>query len=163
MITGRLQQIKAAGLAALFFVASIPLAHALPPGQRDFDSNSVNSTQRTDNKSTSFFAVVPSTIVTVNNDVTRTCVIQFSVSFAASPSGDLIQAGFVVDSLNPNRCKANGPRYFGNGSFTAIWPVAIGAGLHTIRACFGALENSGDKLATAALDQRSLTVECRTQ
>lgn len=134
-----------------------PAAQAIPPNQRDFNATTVRTTNSTTG------VPVPGTFVTVNNDVPRTCVIQFSAD-AISTVNDLVLVGYTVDSASPAACtQTGGPGGFaGVGASTAVWVRAIPRGLHTIRACFGVgdLEGNGGR---ATLLTRSLTVECRTQ
>lgn len=150
-------------MALALWVGAQTLAHAIPPGQRDWDSDLV------DTSSTSY-VLVPNTKVTVNNDVLRHCVIEFSAE-ARSSINDAVAVGYTVDSIDPAACiYAGGPRQFHashpytvtHETHTVVWVRPIGRGLHTIRACYVAVEGGGDP-TTVSLFRRSLTVGCRTQ
>jgi hypothetical protein len=147
-------------MMALILCASA--VHAIPPNQKDTDVDFVTTTSET-------FVLVPNTSVTVNNDVTRNCIIQFNAE-AASSDNDGTMVAHKVDAAP---CTAvGGPVLFqsdtvsGGAAHTATWVRHIGAGLNTIRVCY-ALEdganNQNSDGGTAQLRRRSLTVECRTQ
>lgn len=144
--------------AMLFWAILQPAAQAIPPNQRDFDANTVRTSLGG--------ALVPGTFVTVNNDVARACVIQFSAD-ATSSGSDLVRVGYTVDSLNRLACVTTGgpATLAGDGTSvggTVTWVRTIPRGLHTIRACYGIADIDGGG-GQASLFDRSLTVECRTQ
>jgi len=110
---------------------------------------------------------VPGTFVTVNNDVARARVIQFSADALAS-GDDFVRVGYIVDSTNRLACASTGgPGYLASdgssvGGGTVTWVRSIAGGLHTIKACYGIVDIDGGG-GQATLYDRSLTVECRTQ
>lgn len=134
-----------------------PAAQAIPPNQRDFNANTV----RTANTTTR--VLVPGTFVTVNNDVARNCVIQFSAD-AVSTVNDLVLVGYTVDSMSPAACtQAGGPGAFaGNGAGTAVWVRPIPRGLHTIRACFGVGDLEGNGGQATLFTRASLSAKAKS-
>lgn len=157
------QRALSLSVTAILFWASVqPAAQAIPPGQKDFDANRVGTR--------ALRALVPGTFVTVNNDVARNCVIEFSADalssdiVGSSSERDFVLVGYTIDSTNPASCtNAGGPSGFnGWGAGTAAWVRIIPRGLHTIRACYGVGDVDSDG-GQASLLQRSLTAECRTQ
>lgn len=145
-------------MAVLFWALVPHVAQAIPPNQKDSDATTVRTTLPR--------SLVPGAFVTVNNDVARSCVIQFS-SDAIASGDDFVRVGYIVDSTNRLACaSAGGPGYLASdGSSvggTVTWVRAIPRGLHTIRACYGIVDIDGGG-GQATLYDRSLTVECRTQ
>lgn len=147
-------------IAALMLgIVAASAARALPVNQRDFDINTVRTAKSTAG------VLVPGTFVTVNNDVARICIIEFSAE-ATSTIDDGVLTGYTIDSTNPANCDSSGGPFLlqsgSAGTHTAVWTKVIARGLHTIRACYGLLDADNDG-GVATLFRRSLTVECRTQ
>lgn len=145
--------------ALVLAIGAAPVAQAIPPNQRDFDTNSVRT-------ASSNGVLVPGTFVTVNNDVARLCNIEFA-AVMSSTDGDLAAVGYILDSPNPAACVVTGgaPAVHSGAlpeTHTAKWIRGIGGGLHTIRLCYSVVDRNGGG-GTAILSNRSLTVECRTQ
>jgi len=166
MNTRILQTIKATAVGALVLgVCLPPSAQAILPNQFDVESNLVFTSSES-------FVLVPGSSVTVNNGTTaRNCVIQFSADAAVSLLGEGVLVGLAIggSGVGASTCSsAGGPEFFHIRSGfqetqTAVFVRNIPSGTSTIKACFRVFDVGPDRGAIAFLDDRTLTVECRTQ
>lgn len=160
---------KATGFAAAVLAVFLSTAaQAIPPNQFDVDEATIVSAT-----SLTQFELANLT-VTVNNDVARHCVIQFSAEARNTQAGDGVGVGLAIDG-GVRACSASfGPNLFHFAergtpdaveTHTAVFVRRIPAGTHTIRACFRLLNLNPTpvEFQTADLLDRILTVECRTR
>jgi hypothetical protein len=162
-----LQTIKATAVGALVLgVCLPPSAQAIPPNQFDVESNNRVFT------GSEGFVLVPGSSVTVNNGtIARNCVIQFSAEASVSLLGEGVLVGLAIggSGVSASACSsAGGPEFFHIRSgfqetHTAVFVRNIPSGTSTIKACFRVFDVGPDRGAIAFLDDRTLTVECRTQ
>jgi hypothetical protein len=167
--SGRIRKARATYLGLIAGAATLGAGavHAIPPGQKDVDTNLAiaNSTS---------FVLIPTSSVTVNNGApARNCIIQFSAETFITP-GDAMDLGYAVDSTSASACSSDeGPQtvQFGNPqpfvTATSVMHVKnIPPGIHTIKPCFRAKDlnfGGGSVGAEATLGPRALTVQCKTQ
>ena len=144
-------------LGLSFAVMRGGVAWAIPSSQADCDFDEVSTT--------SFVpAQVPNSIVSVNNGfLARTCIIQFSSQGGTFPTSEQIRIRYSVDG---GACTSFGPEehLFPSNiidTLTNISVLDLGPGKHTIQPCFSRSGGAGAP-PTAILQNRCLTVECRT-
>jgi len=139
------------------------IAYAIPSSQRDCDTTGVSTTSNS-------FTIVPNTAVTVNNDVTRACVIQFSTEVYTSVNTST-RLRYTINSPSPANCIAIGPgdNYFSQATGaaavtrTAIGVITLSSGTQIIRPCFNAVDYGEPGVEESTFGRRCLLVECRTQ
>ena len=159
---------KGAAVAALVPGIALPPADVIPTNQRRVATNDFVTTLSQE------FVLVSGRSVTVNNGSTaRECVIQFSAEAANNELGDGVAVAFAIGGSGVRAAACNtsgGPEFFHLAeegfefeTHTAVHVRQIGKRTKTVKACFRFRDVNGSGTGEAALDFRTLTVECRTQ